>query len=178
MKSASAIAAAAAIVFAAVGARAEEPAPLAPTLSVASSAAPKQGDVLRYPPSSTRVFLIAGGATMFGASYGLSVFASETWSDAPGASALKIPVAGPWISFFQNGCPSGDCGAAPYIRGVLTALDAFAQLGGLGLVAEGIFITTEAKDPALARKPSPRFAMQPFPVVTADHTGVGVIGTF
>jgi hypothetical protein len=132
---------------------------------------------MRYPPSSVRLPLIAGGVLVTGAAYGIGFLAATQWSDAPGASQLKIPVAGPWLSLAKNGCNEDSCGATPYIRGVLTFIGGLAQLGGLGLIGEGIFMTTEAPRREAAAPPR-RVTVQALPIVTAQTAGVGVLGTF
>ena len=56
-----------------------------------------------------------------------------------------------------NGEP---CGFALYFRGILTVLDGLVQLGGLGIVGEGIFMTTESSA-APPGYPSPRSRASP-----------------
>lgn len=132
----------------------------------------------RYPPSSTRVGLIAGGIGITGAAYGLSALSGTTWDDVPGADALLIPVVGPWIALFQSGCAPDDpdCGAILVLRGILYVIDGFAQAGGVGLVAEGIFMTTEAdEEPA---EPPAQTSWSVAPMVTPRQVGLGVVGTF
>lgn len=138
--------------------------------------AQEQAKPMRYPPSSVRLKLIAGGVLIAGVAYGIGFLAATQWSDAPGAQDLKIPVAGPWIAFANNGCPSGDCGAIPYVRGVLTVLSGLAQAGGVGLVGEGIFMTTESSK--ARRADSARLTLRPVPIIGAEHGGLGLVATF
>lgn len=131
---------------------------------------------MRYPPSSVRLKLIAGGVLIAGVAYGIGFLAATQWPDAPGAQDLKIPVAGPWMAFVNNGCPSGDCGAMPYVRGVLVVLSGLAQAGGMGLVGEGIFMTTESNKPRPAD--AARLTLRPVPIVGAHQGGLGLVATF
>lgn len=166
-------------------ARADEPAARStkrpddsgPTL--APLANPPSGDeeVRRYPPTSTRWKLILGGAGLTGVAYGATLASSLIWKDVPGSGAMKIPIAGPWIALGQNKCApdSPDCGAILYVRGALEILSGIVQVSGLGLVGEGIFMTTEADgDKPKAARPM----MMPMPIVTGTTTGLGVVGTF
>lgn len=150
----------------------------ASTLAASSAHAEETPQPVRYPPSSVRWKLVLGGALVTGVAYGVGFLAATQWPDAPGASQLKIPVAGPWLSLAKNGCndPTG-CGAMPYVRGVLDVVSGLVQAGGVGLIAEGIFMTTEAPRKA-ASAPPPRVTVRALPIVTAQTAGVGVLGTF
>src|SRR5262245_26270717 len=59
---------------------------------------------VRSPPSSVRPKVIAGGVAIFGLLYAASIAASSGWPDVPGASGLKIPVVGPWITLGHSSC--------------------------------------------------------------------------
>lgn len=145
----------------------EKPAPKAEEI-------PEEDDgVVRYPPSSVRLPLIIGGIVVLGAAYGLTAATALTWDDVPGADESLIPVAGPWIALAMNDCAPDDpdCGAILWLRGILYIVDGFAQLGGLGLLAEGIFMTTEADAPAAT-------SWSVSPVITPRMQGFGVTGTF
>ncbi len=149
----------------------------APDVKLPSAAKPadatKDG-VMRYPPSSVRAGLIAGGSGIVATAYGLSVMSALVWDDVPGADALLIPVAGPWISLAQNECSADnpDCGALLFVRGALLVVDGLAQLGGLGIIGEGIFMTTEADEEA------PKTSWTIAPSVSPSQTGVSIVGTF
>ncbi|WP_437503389.1 hypothetical protein [Sorangium sp. So ce1099] len=160
MKSA-ALALAAALVLTAANASAEEP------------PAPA-----RHPPSSVRAKLIFGGVGVTAVAYGAAFLAASSWPEVPGSSELKIPIAGPWLALAKNGCAADDpdCGAKLYLRGALTVIDGLAQLAGLGLVGEGIFMTTEA--PSTRPPSAPALTVRAAPVITATGMGLGVVGTF
>jgi hypothetical protein len=164
-------------------AHAEEPA------VVVSESAPVASPQVRYPPSSVRPKLILGGLVISGLAYGVALGSAVSWPEVPGSPELKIPIAGPWIALGKSGCakedPDGpevtDCGAIPYIRGVLYVIDGIAQLAGLGLVGEGIFIKTEAKSKppkSLALSLPGGVTVHPVPMATARFTGLGFVGTF
>ncbi len=154
------------------------PSPDAKAATPRAQPTPEETVVVRYPPSSVRVPLIIGGSFITLAAYGLTVASALTWDDVPGADAMLIPVAGPWIALAQTGCAPDDpdCGAILALRGILLVVDGIAQLGGLGLIAEGIFMTTEADAPASPGKRKTSWSVAP--VITPTQTGFGVVGTF
>jgi len=147
--------------------------------------------MVRYPPSSVRVPIIMGGIGLAGAAYLAGMIAGFGYPDVPGADALKVPVVGPWVALGQSGCSPDqtDCTAMLVVRTILTALDGVAQLGGLGLVAEGIFMTTEADAPegtepaagatAAARsRHAAALRVEVAPVVSPQRATLGVVGRF
>jgi hypothetical protein len=152
---------------------------IATALSISSAAAADEpASVPRYPPSSVRAKLIAGGVAVTGLAYGAGFLAASSWPEVPGSSELKIPVVGSWLALAKNDCApdSPDCGFTLYLRGILTAIGGLAQLGGLGIVGEGIFMTTEARP---TRPPEgPALTVRAMPMVTASSAGLGVVGTF
>lgn len=173
-------------------ARAEEPA--APS-DPAAEAKPE----LRYPPSSVRPKLVIGGIAITGLAYAGALITAASWPERDTISGdtmepvgrsdgLKIPIVGPWIALGKIGCVTpnpnnpSDCGPEPIVRGILYALDGVIQLGGLGLIAEGILMKTEA-NPA-PKKKSLAFALpggvtvHPLPVATPSFTGIGFVGSF
>ncbi len=108
----------------------------------------------------------------------------STWPEVPGSDALKIPVVGPWLALGQSGCAADDpdCGAKLVVRGILYTIGGMAQLGGLGLIGEGIFMKTESSKPA---KQAPVLGwqrggvtFQPTPLISARITGLGIVGSF
>jgi hypothetical protein len=135
----------------------------------------------RYPPSSVRPKIIGGGIAVTAIAYGVGFVAAETWPEAPGASSLKIPIVGPWMAIAQNKCGDPnekDCTGSIWIRGVLTAIGGIAQLAGLGLVAEGIAMKTEAPAAKPDAASTTAFVVRPVPIVTPTVAGVGLVGTF
>ena len=100
-----------------------------------------------YPPSSTRVPLVASGLVMTGVFYAGAVGASYAWPDARGAEDLRIPVVGPWMKLFQTGCSdtTTSCNRFLIVVGaVLAGLDGLGQAGGIGLLLEGLFLPTQS----------------------------------
>jgi hypothetical protein len=162
---------------------------------------------VRYPPSSVRIKLVAGGLAISGLAYA-AVFGSarswpeERWDEGsdtkpgdptsglkegiPGADRLFIPFVGPWLALGKSECPTTadnkhSCNAFVYVRGILFVIDGIAQIAGLGLVAEGIFMKTEGGRPAkksLALGLPFGITVHPVPVASARSTGLGVIGNF
>lgn len=165
---------------------------------VLSESAPPAASEVRYPPSSVRPKLILGGFVISGLTYAAAVVTAVNWPEevlnsdgttapVPGSRRLMIPIVGPWMTLGLIGCATRDstgnlsCGAWPYVRGVLYVLDGIAQLAGLGLIGEGIFMKTEAKSAppkTLALGLPGGITLHPVPMATARFTGLGVVGTF
>jgi hypothetical protein len=147
-------------------------------LLAASAAAQEPDQPARYPPSSVRPKLIAGGIAVAGLAYGAGFLAASSWPEVPGSSELKIPVVGPWIALAKNDCAKDDpdCGFILYMRGFLTIIDGLMQAGGVGIAGEGVFMTTEASA-AQEAKPS-AITVRPAPIVSGTGVGLGVVGTF
>jgi hypothetical protein len=173
------------LLLAASVATAEEPAAAAKRSAdddLLLSDAPKP----RYPPSSVRLKLAIGGLAVTGIAYAAAYGVTSNWPEVPGAEYLKAPVVGPWIALGKSGCSSDDpnCGAGKIVlRGILYVIDGIAQIGGLGLVGEAIFMKTEPD--AVVRKSSARAfvapsgpTLRPFPLITPSVTGLGILGTF
>lgn len=137
------------------------------------------GDTLRYPPSTVRLPLIVGGLAFTAASYGGAAAMGAAFGDAEvlGADSLYIPLVGPFVALGRIGCSPNEpdsCGELNALRGFLYILDGLAQVGGLGIAAEGIFATTEAAP----RAGSAGLELRPVPIVTGELRGVGLIGRF
>lgn len=172
-----------------------------PALAIALLATPalaqEPTEPLRYPPSSVRPKLILGGIAVTGIAYGSVYLAATQWPGTPGSSELLIPIAGPWLSLRRLGCSASeiaytgrdphagpqfqvtatDCsGVLLFFRGFLAVIDGLAQLGGLGMIGEGIFMTTEADAPK--KKAASSFTISPAPLLTPTSTGLGFIGRF
>ena len=147
------------------------------SLAAASAGAQEAEPVKRYPPSSVRPKLVAGGLAVTGLAYGAGFLAATSWPEVPGSEQLKIPVVGPWLALAKNDCAPDDpdCGFILYFRGFLTIVDGLMQLGGLGIAGEGLFMTTEASP---RRQGPPTLSIRPVPMVAASSAGVGVVGTF
>jgi hypothetical protein len=132
--------------------------------------------VLRYPPSSVRWGLAVGGVVATGLAYGLSAMCATIWpeEDVPGADALYAPVVGPWISLARNGCAADnpDCDASRDFRGFMLVFSGVVQAVGLGLVAESIFLTTEAEPPDKGA------GLRVVPSAGPGSGGVVAVGTF
>lgn len=131
--------------------------------------------MMRYPPSSVRFPLIAGGVGVLGLAYGLGAMCAGLWPEVPGAEPwLYIPIIGPWAALAKSGCAEDDpdCSAIIYIRGVLYVLSGIAQIGGAGLIGEGIFMTTEAEGAA------PKASWTIVPTGGPNQAGIAAVGTF
>lgn len=129
------------------------------------------------PPSSVRLKLALGGVAVAGGAYAFSYAMASNFPEVPGANELKIPIVGPWLALGKSGCATDDpdCGAKVVLRGFFLVIDGLAQIGGLGLVAEGVFMKT---DPSAPKKPAAAFTIRPTPLVTGSVTGIGFVGSF
>jgi hypothetical protein len=164
------------LALAARTAHAEEP-------TVLSEPAPLASPEVRYPPSSVRPKLIVGGLVISGLAYAASIASAVSWPEVPGIDNLKIPIVGPWLALGKSGCASDDpdCGAKVYFRGVFYVIDGIAQLAGLGLIGEGIFMKTEGKPApkkSLALGLPGGVTLHPVPMASARFTGLNFVGTF
>jgi hypothetical protein len=148
------------------------------TPAAAQDAAPvgePEQEMMRYPPSGVRSGLIGGGLAVLGISYGFSAMSAALWPEVPGSDWLYAPLIGPWAALAQSGCSSDDpdCSAIVYVRGVLYVLDGLAQAGGLALIGEGVFMTTEAVGEA-----PPKASWTIAPMAGSDRAGLTAVGTF
>ncbi|HEX7668041.1 MAG TPA: hypothetical protein VF395_00575 [Polyangiaceae bacterium] len=162
-------------------AHAEEP--LAPAADTNPSTAP---------PPSARPNLVLIGAAVTAGWYGAAVGTSYLWPDSDGASALRIPVAGPYMALAKTGCSSREslvdsCGTFTVVlRTILTSLSAVGQTGGVLAMLEGVFVPTStaarsASRASAARKVrGPHIAVAPVPAGASGVNGLGfgVFGEF
>lgn len=160
-------ASAAAALLAAPSARAEDP----------------PDEVERFPPSSVRPKLIAGGLLITGVGYGAAFLGAEAAPNWPGAAELKVPVIGPWWALALNGCPADDpgCDAFQYLRAGLLVLDGLVQAAGLAVVVEAVLLKAEATPAAKAAATAfhfGSFTFKPTPLVSPTTAGLGFVGTF
>ena len=144
------------------------------------------------PPPGARVTHIVAGAATTVVSYGLALGASYLVEpqDLNGAKDLRIPLAGPWMALGKTGCPASepDCSAATLVVGaILMIFDGVAQVGGLGIIGEGLFLKTSSVRPAAQKAQSgqtpgryaPQASVRAVPFnFGKDGVGLGVIGTF
>ncbi len=157
-------------------ARADEPVP------------PDHVDTNAYPPSGTQFNLALVGLGASAAWYGAALGFSYAWPDAPGATELRTPVAGPWMALAKTGCADDDPGCSTFtvvLRAILTTMDAVGQTGGVVVAAEALFMPTAEPSAPDRRRPKRRlerresFRVMPVPVTSGrDGLGLGVVGRF
>lgn len=132
------------------------------------------------PPNGTRATTVIVGASITLASYGLALGSSYLWSDEPRMKHLRIPIAGPWMTLGQVGCPKSDpdCSKVPLVfEGILLVLGGVTQVGGLGVIGEGLFLNTSSSRPAA--KKSAGVSVRAVPMdFGAGSAGLGFVGTF
>ena len=167
-------------------ARAEEPvlAPAITTTTPAADAPARDSATEELPPPGARTNLLLSGAATTLVAYGLGAGSSFllTEDDLVGVKQMRIPVAGPWLALAKTSCPpgTGSCSKVPLVLGaIFEVFDGVAQLGGLGLIGEGLFLkTSSGQAPRKAQAQSaPTFRALP---VNFENGGVGlgVFGTF
>lgn len=159
----------AAVTSLAAPSRADEPLP------------PDTADPERYPVTGagSRAFVFGAATTAFW--YGAALGFSYLWPDAPGAEALRIPVAGPVLALAETGCARDDPGCGTFgvvLRAVLTTIDGVGQIGGVGVMLESLFLTT--RPPAAPRPPRDARAVEwrALPVAGEGSVGFAVLGRF
>ncbi len=133
-----------------------------------------------HPATRARTGLIAGGATMFGAPYLISVLVAAANANSGSANALYIPVLGPFIQMGNLG------GKDPYgysycdasctaVSDVFLVLDGVLQGAGLALFIYGVAVpkTVLVRNDLGKVKITP-----PMPFVGRNSAGLALSGTF
>jgi hypothetical protein len=154
-----------------------------------------------FPPPGARVGVTLGGLGAFVVFYGGAAGMSFAFPDVPGATDLRIPVVGPWLSIAHNGCAPNEVDCSDEwvaLRSVITALDGVAQAGSLAIALEGLFLPTQevahapangpSQRPAAPKRPPPEQPTSPPPknlfwvpmpmAVGQRGIGAGVVGRF
>jgi len=113
-----------------------------------------------------RVGLVAGGASMFGATYLISILVGSVMQDTSGHNgySLLIPVAGPFVEMRYSGYASVD---------VVLALDGLAQAAGLAMLIAGI-----AAPKTVLVRDFAGVTLMPKPIFGQNSAGFGLAGAF
>ena len=142
-------------------------------------------DPSAYPAPSTRLSTVAVGAATTAAWYGLAYGGSYLFPTARGADELKIPIAGPFMSLMQTGCPetTPDCSKFWMVVGaIMKGFDGIGQVGGLLIMAEGLLMPTlerpQASRALSDRRRDTATAITVLPTALPGGMGVGVVGLF
>lgn len=150
-------------------------------------------DASVYPNSGARANALYGGAAAVAGWYGAALACSYFWPDNPVSSDLRIPVAGPWMALANVGCVEGDPDCTTLLvvaRAAALTLDAVGQLGGIAVMAEGIFLPVRAGNErrlpkassakAARRHPARRYGVTLRPTVATSgrSVSVGLLGSF
>lgn len=151
---------------------------IAATPSTANSApeAPAPFRPEHYPPPEARWKTIGLGGVLVVVGYGLGLGTSYIWDGAPGMDSLRTPLIGPVGAIADSRCGANEGSACStptvVVRAILAGLSGLAQVGGIGVLTEGVVMHTE-------ERPAPRAqASQWYALPTASKTGAGVcIGT-
>ena len=113
-------------------------------------------DATAYPAPSTRLPLFGIGLATSLVWYGGAVGGAYLYPTANGADELKIPLAGPWMSLAETGCPptTPDCSTFwMVVGGILKGFSGIGQAGGVLLMVEGLFLPTVEPRVKSARAP-------------------------
>lgn len=140
------------------------------------------------PPSSARTnLLITGAATTLGF-YGLGYGTSYLWPNSPVADELRLPLIGSYAAVFGAGCGPSEAGCTTFmavVRTALASISAIGQTGGLLLLAEGVFMTTDsssavrgASSPSETREAASETDWYATPLADGDQLGLIVGGSF
>lgn len=137
-----------------------------------------------HPATRLRGGLIAGGATMFGVPYLISVLVAAGNADTGNANAMYIPVLGPFVQMGsihtgqtcdQYGFCSGTDASAAAVADVFLVLDGALQATGLALFIYGVAVPRTV----LVRNDLGMFKnVTATPLVGRNFTGVGISGQF
>jgi hypothetical protein len=135
-----------------------------------------------YPPPSTQGTLALTGAAVLVGWYGLAAGSTFIWSDYPGATDLRIPVAGPWMAIGQAGCPEDNPGCSKawvVVRAILMGIDGVGQAGGTLVLGEALVLPTSSTPVERAVPASEALSVRPVPFVSGDGAlGLGLVGRF
>ncbi len=147
-------------------------------------------DPTAYPAPSVRWPLLGLGAATTAVWYGAALGGSYFYPTARGADELRFPIAGPWMSLAQTGCPetTPDCSTFWMVVGVIVkSFDGIGQAGGLLVMAEGLLLPTveprrtgrleyDARAPRRSLQPPP--SLQVFPAPFSEGLGASIVGLF
>jgi hypothetical protein len=130
--------------------------------------------------------LVLVGAAVTAGWYGVAVGTSYLWPDSDGASALRIPVVGPYMALAKTGCGEAETYCDTFgvvVRTVFTVLTAVGQTGGVLAMGEGLFLPTAPRARRASPEQPPLRLVRPKATVapvTMGRSGVGLSlsGTF
>lgn len=141
---------------------------------------PPANPVDRPPPGARFTHIVAGLSTT-AISYGAAAGVSFLFPEIRGSKDLRIPIAGPWMTLAQTGCPTNDpdCSVAPLVfTGIFTVVSGITQIGGLAIVGEGLFLNTSSgARPASRKAAAPTLRAVPMDFGKGS-AGLGFVGTF
>jgi hypothetical protein len=104
--------------------------------------------------------------------YGIALGTSYLWDGAPGMNSLRTPVVGSVGAIADSGCGDSEGAACTTVtvvlRAVLAGVSGLAQVGGIGVLTEGLLMKTQEQSTPTAQ--APRWYALP----TASKSGAGV----
>ncbi len=144
----------------------------APCLADEPTQSPETYQPDTYPSSSARTNVLLAGAAVTAGSYGIAFGTSYLWSDAPTAQDLRLPVVGPVMAITGAKCGRDEIGCGTFtvvLRTIFATLSGIGQVGGLGVIAEGLFMKTRSDSAAPPPPPATSVYVSPM----ADDTALG-----
>lgn len=132
----------------------------------------------RYPPPEVRWKTLGLGAGLVAVGYGLALGTSYLWDGAPGMRSLRTPVIGPIGAIADGGCGDSEganCTTVTVVlRALLAGISGLAQVGGIGVLTEGVVMKTQER-PVPAAQRSQWYAL---PAASKSGASVTVGVTF
>jgi hypothetical protein len=124
-----------------------------------------------HPDTRARTGLIAGGATMFGVPYLISILVAAGGADGNCCAAMWIPVVGPFI---EMGSLHSDS-SSDAVGGIFLAIDGALQAVGVAMFVYGVAVPKTV----LVRNDLGIFKnVTASPIIAKNMTGIGITGQF
>lgn len=126
----------------------------------------------RYPPPQARWKTLGLGVGLVAVGYGIAVGTSYLWDGAPGMQSLRTPVIGSVGAIAGSKCGADEgvnCSTVTVVlRAVLAGISGLAQIGGIGVLTEGVLMKTQEQPAPSAQAP------KWYALPTASKSGAGV----
>lgn len=126
----------------------------------------------RYPPPEARWKTLGLGVGLVAVGYGIALGTSYIWDGAPGMNSLRTPVIGSVGAIAGSKCGAdegADCSTVTVVlRAVLAGISGLAQVGGIGVLTEGVLMKTQEQPEPSAQAP------KWYALPTASKSGAGV----
>jgi len=133
-----------------------------------------------HPTTRIKKGFVIAGAVTFGTTYLITAFGASIADAASSnsASALFVPIAGPFIQMGQ--CGNGGCGA---VGDFWLGFDGVVQAAGLAMFIYGlaspttVLVRNDLGSNEMKPK-APKLALTPVPILSGTTQGIGLLGQF